>query len=201
MKGRAWLRRRSGGFTLIELLVALLILALLALMSYRGLGAVLDARDHVRQESDKWRRVANFFERFGQDVQLAAPRAVRNAAGNVPAWYGRADATSEPQLEFSRFAAAEGVDTARRLGYRLNEQGEIELWLWPGLDSVPNVVPVRYPVLAGVATFELQYMNGNLAWINAWPATALNSALPRAVRVRIVLASGEDLVRIFGLNS
>ncbi|MGP1676058.1 MAG: prepilin-type N-terminal cleavage/methylation domain-containing protein, partial [Burkholderiales bacterium] len=32
----------ARGFTLIELMSALLVLSLLALMSYRGLGAVLD---------------------------------------------------------------------------------------------------------------------------------------------------------------
>ena len=189
------------GFTLIELLTALLILSLLALMSYRGLGAVLDARDHVSQESDKWRRVANFFVRFEQDVQLAAPRPVRAAAGTVPAWRGRAEASSDPRLEFSRFASAEGVDTARRLAYSLNDQQEIELWLWPGLDVAPNVLPARYPVLAGVTKFELQYLNAALAWVTAWPATALDAPIPRAVQVRIVLVTGEEIVRVFSLQS
>jgi general secretion pathway protein J len=162
---------------------------------------VLDARDHVTQESEKWQRVANFFERFERDVRLAAPRTMRTAAGTVPAWHGRADATTEPRLEFSRFASAEGLDTARRLGYRLNDQREIELWLWPGLDAAPNAAPARHSLLAGVTAFELQYLNGDLAWVTAWPAAAPNLPLPRAVQVRIVLASGEELVRIFALNS
>ena len=194
-------RRIQRGFTLIELLTALLILSLLALMSYRGLGAVLDAREHVSQDTDKWQRVATFFARFGQDVQLAAPRPVRASAGTAPAWFGRADATSEPRLEFSRFASAEGVDTARRLAYRLNDRQEIELWLWPGLDVAPNVQPARYPVLAGGTRFELQYLNASLAWVTAWPAAALDAPIPRAVQVRIVLASGEEIVRVFALQS
>jgi general secretion pathway protein J len=44
----------QGGFTLIELLSALLILSLVAVMSFRGLAAVLDARDRVAQETEKW---------------------------------------------------------------------------------------------------------------------------------------------------
>jgi len=194
-------RRGQRGFTLIELLTALLILSLLALMSYRSLGAVLDAREHVSQETDKWRRVAAFCARFEQDVQLAAPRPVRAAAGAAPAWRGRADTTSEPHLEFSRFASAEGVDAARRLAYRLNDQQEIELWLWPGLDVAPNALPARYPVLAGVTKFELQYLNADLAWVGAWPTSPRDAAIPRAVRLRIVLASGEEIVRVFALNS
>ncbi len=193
--------RGVGGFTVIELLTALLILSLLALMSHRGLGAVLDAREHVSHETDKWRRVASFFARFERDVQLAAPRPVRAASGAAPAWRGRADATLEPRLEFSRFASAEGVDTTRRLAYRLNERQEIELWLWPGLDVAPHTVPVRYPVLTGVTAFDVYYLNADRAWVTAWPTAVLDPPIPQAVQVRIVLASGEDIVRVFALRS
>ena len=191
----------ARGFTLIELLTALLILSLLALMSYRGLGAVLDTRAHVRQETDKWRRVANFFARFEQDVQLAAPRPVRTASGSAPAWLGRPDTMPGPRLEASRFASAEGVDTPRRIAYGLNEKQEVELWLWPGLDIAPDALPARYPVLTGVAAFELQYLDANLAWVDAWPRSAADALIPRAVRLRLALVSGEQVVRVFGLRS
>ncbi len=191
----------ARGFTLIELLTALLILSLLALMSYGGLGAVLDAREHVRQESDKWRSVASFFARFERDVQLAAPRPVRAASGTAPAWHGQPGGTLEPRLEFSRFASAEGVDTARRLAYRLNEKQEIELWLWPGLDVAPDTQPARYPVLTGVTIFELQYFNSDFAWVDAWPTSVRDPPVPKAVRLRIVLTSSEEIVRVFALTS
>lgn len=191
----------ARGFTLIELLTALLILSLLALMSYLGLGAVLDAREHVRQESDKWRSVASFFARFEHDVYLAAPRPVRAATGTAPAWRGQTDATLGPRLEFSRFATAEGVDAARRLAFRLNKEQEIELWLWPGLDVAPGALPARYSVLSGVTRFDLQYLNADLGWVDVWPASVRDPPIPRAVRLRIVLASGEEIVRVFALNS
>jgi general secretion pathway protein J len=173
------------GFTLIELMSALLILSLLALMSFRGLGAVLDARDHVAQETEKWKRAAAFLSRLQGDLQLSAPRPVRAAAG---------------RLEFSRFAGAEGVDAPRRVAYRLNEKREVELLLWPGVDAEPQGEPARYPVLSEVARFELQYLDAKLAWGDAWPRTVDDPPLPQALRVRIVLASGEDIVRVFALR-
>ena len=194
-------RRGLRGFTLVELLTALLILSLLALMSYRGLAAVLDAREHVDREADKWQRVAKFFARFGEDVQLAAPRPARAPAGMLPAWRGGADGAADPRLEFSRFAPAEGMAAARRLAYRLNERQEIELWAWPGLDIAPGVPPARYPVLAGVTTFELRYLDSRLAWVRSWPEAGSGELLPRAVQVRIILASGEEIVRVFALQS
>ena len=176
---------RRRGFTLIELMSALLILSLLAMMSFRGLAAVLDARDHVAQETAKWKRVAAFLERFQRDVQLSAPRPVRAAAGG---------------LEFSRFAGAEGVDAPRRVAYLLNQNREIELWLWAGVDADPRAEPARYPVLSAVATFELQYLDAKLAWGDAWPRAASDPPLPQALRLRMVLASGEEIVRIFVLR-
>jgi general secretion pathway protein J len=190
-----------GGFTLIELLTALLILSALALMSYRGLGAVLDAREHVTKETDKWRRVAAFFARFERDIQLAAPRPVRTVSGIAAAWLGRPDGTQDPIVEFSRFASSGGVDTPRRLGYRLNDKAEIELWLWPGLDIAPDSSPARYPVLAGVKEFDVQYLNSDLVWANVWPVSRLAPPIPNAVRLRVLLGSGEELVRIFALTA
>ncbi len=177
---------KTRGFTLIELLSALLILALLAVMSFRGLGAVLDARNQVRQETEKWRSVAAFFSRFQRDVQLSAPRPVHAASG---------------RFEFSRFAAAEGIDTPRRVAYRLNGNREIELWLWPGLEGLPDAQATRYPLLSAVAQFELHYLDAELAWVDAWPRSERDPPLPQAVRLRIVLASGEELVRVFALKS
>lgn len=189
---------RPRGFTLIELLSAMLILALLALMSYRGLGAVLDARERVERETGKWKRVSAFLSRFERDVQLSAPRPVRAASGTAPAWLGRPGGAG---LEFSRFASATGMDAARRVGYRLNENQEIEIALWPGLDVAPNAEPARYVVLSGVTGFELQYLDASFAWVQAWPAATGAAALPRAVRLHIVLATGETLVRVFALKS
>lgn len=189
------------GFTLIELLAALLILSLLALMSFRGLGAVLDAREHVRLESEKWQHVASFFARFERDAQLATPRQLRIGPVFVPAWRGHAGTAPEPRLEFSRFGAEEGVDSPQRLAYHLNGNQEIELWLWPGLDMSANVQPVRHPVLTGVAEFDVHYLNAELAWVATWPVSPRDSAIPRAVQLRIVLASGEALLRVFALRS
>ena len=188
----------ARGFTLIELLTALLILSLLAVMSYRGLGAVLDTRAQLRQETAKWRRVAAFSARFEQDVHLVAPYAMRLATASAPALVGRVAATDAPRLEFSRFAAAEGVEAPRRVGYGLNERHEIELWLWPGLDA--SQPPTRYPVLADVAQLDIQYLGTDPAWVKLWPVVAADDALPRAVRLRMVLASGEEIVRVFALN-
>lgn len=154
--------RKPRGFTLIELMSALLILSLLALLSFRGLGAVLEARDQVRQETQKWMRVTAFFSRFQRDVQLSAPIPLRGTATG---------------FEFSRFATPEGIDAPRQVVYGLNQNHGIEL-----------------------AKFELQYLDSALVWVDAWPRSERDPPLPQALRLRLVLASGEELVRVFALK-
>jgi general secretion pathway protein J len=196
---KACTQNAPRGFTLLEVLTALFILSLLALMSYRALGAVLDTREQVRAETEKWRRVATFFSRFERDIQLAAPRPGREAGRDLAAWSGKPQTPFSGIVEFSRFASAQGTDVPRRVAYALNERQEIELWLWPALDVAPNIVPAHYPVLAGVTRFELLYLTSDLKWVGAWPASEREASIPRAVQVRIAIASGEEIVRVFAL--
>jgi len=192
-------RPRAGhGFTLIELLVAMLVLSLLALMAYRGLGVVMASRDRVQAESAQWRRVASFFTRFERDVQLAAPRGVRGPAAGSPAWLGRPDAA--PLLEFTRFAGTGDADAPYRVGYGVNGARQIEWWLWPVLDRTADTLPTRYAVLDGVKRFRLQYLGPAHGWHSAWPTAPGDPALPLAVRLEVTLDSGETVVRVLAVN-
>lgn len=194
--------KHANGFTLIEVLVTLLLLAALALMSYRSLDVVLTARDRVNAETGKWQQIGAFIDRFKQDVQLAAPYTVRGAGAMLPAWQGRtADDLSGPALEFSRFASVVGQDRLRRVAYALNSQGEIELWLWPGLNLAPDTEPARYVVLSGVTDAVFEYMSADLLWIPVWPLVPTDAAIPRAVRLQLVMDSGETIVRLIVLNT
>ena len=183
------------GFTLIELLTALVILSIVGLMSYRGLAAVVETRERVESETQKWRTLALFFERVEHDLARAAPRKVRSGAGDRPALVGYEDG----RLEFSRLGVA--FDVPARVGYALNAANEVELLLWPVLDALPDVQPGHYAALAGVRSFELHYLGKNGAWLATWPSARDDPPLPRAVRVRVVLTSGEDVVRVFAVQS
>ncbi len=194
--------RLSGdarGFTLVELLVTLAILATMTVAAYRALGTVLEAGAKVQVEADKWSRVSGFFERFERDVRMAAPRAARQGEVIAAAWTGRAGGAGSA-LEFSRFGNGPG-DAPRRVAYRLNERGEIELLMWAQPDAVPGSVPVRHALLTGVTGFELRYFNAVAGWVDSWPGSTLDAPIPRAVRVRISLAGNEEVVRVFELRS
>lgn len=192
--------RGADGFTLIELLSALLVLSLLALMAWRGLGVVVASRDRIQAEAARWRQAESFFTRFEHDLQLAAPRPVRGTIGSLPAWLGRPHGADAPLLEFTRFAGTGNVDTPHSVGYGVNGAQQIELWIWPGLDRTAETLPVRYVVLNHVRRLDVQYLGPALTWNNVWPATPADSSLPLAVRLKIELDSGETVVRLFALH-
>lgn len=193
MRGRA-------GFTLVEVLTAVAMLSLLGLMSYRGLNAVLEVEARVARETDKWRAVAAFFARFERDVQLAAARPVRAGNAALPAFIARERGGLARSLELSRMSAS-GTDSPRRVAYSYDGAGSIALSLWPGLDGATDAPHERYLVLGGVSRLELHYLDSDLAWRSTWPAARDSPPLPLAVRVRLVLGGGEDIVRVFALKS
>ena len=53
-------------------------------------------------------------------------------------------------------------------------------------------------MLSGVSRIAVEYLTADLAWRDEWPERP-ERPLPLAVRVRLVLAGGEEIVRVFSL--
>lgn len=194
------------GFTLIELLVALVIMALLSVAGYRGLDAVLQARERVSAETRKWQHLSFFFARMNQDIAQAVPRPVRDEDGAIvrAAWLGNAVAVGENDAEliFTRAGIPDqgaALQAPQRIGYRL-EQGTIVMLRWPGLDQAPRAKPVRYTVLEGVREFKLRYLDKDGVWQLQWQYPTDLFKLPQAVEVTLILAGGESITRLFALQ-
>jgi len=193
-----------AGFTLIELLVALLILALLSVAGFRGLNAVIAARDRVSAETRLWQHLETFFAQMEQNISQAIPRRARDAGGLAqPEWIGHAvvGAEDDAELTFTR-AGIEGDSTAllapQRIAYRF-ENGAIVMLRWPTPDAGEGVRPFRHPLLEGVKSFSLRHMDANGNWLNQWPPSQTQGELPRALEVTLVLLDNKKIVRVFAL--
>ena len=62
------IRRHTAGFTLIEVLVALLIMAILSAMAFRGIEAVVRARDVAQASTDRTLKLNTGISQFEYDV-------------------------------------------------------------------------------------------------------------------------------------
>lgn len=66
---------RQNGFTLIELLVAISILAIVAVLGWRGLDSIIRAREKIHDEMEKTRRVQLVYAQIQSDLQHLSPNA------------------------------------------------------------------------------------------------------------------------------
>lgn len=202
----SFLARTETGLTLIELIVAVALLAILAVMAYRGLDSITRAGARTQAETERWRAISMFFERFGADVGRATRRPIRAGDGSpLPEWMGQAfvaanDAAAvdkvNAQLEFTRKSPS-GSDEIR-LGYRFNNN-RVELLIWRTLDRAPSSVADIYPLLDGVKAMRLAHLDKDGAWHDAWPIGDRSQLLPRAIAIELTL--GDDTVyrRVFAL--
>lgn len=81
--------KRSGGFTLLELLVAISIMALVAVMGWRGLDGIVRARVALSSDMEATRRMQLTFAQLQSDCARVAPVAALGGRQVLAAEDGR----------------------------------------------------------------------------------------------------------------
>jgi general secretion pathway protein J len=190
------------GFTLVEVLVAVAILALVALLAWRATAAMTDGEARLAAESARWQHLDALLARMEADMREAIPRSVRNGARAEAAWSAAPeDAAGNTWLVFTR-AGPDAIDEpgsgGQRVGYRLRG-GRIEVLYWPRLDSAPGTIPAAYTLADGVARFRVLQLAESGGWSDRWPFLGA-PAIPRGVRIEIVLADGSAVERSLALR-
>jgi type II secretion system protein J len=135
-------------------------------------------------------------------MRQALPRAARNGARSEPAWVAvPADAAGNTSLVFTRAgpdAADEPGAGGQRVGYRWRD-GYIDVLYWPRLDDTANATPATYALVDGIARFRVLQLSSDDRWSPRWPLPGA-AALPRGVRIEIVLADGSVIDRWLALR-
>jgi general secretion pathway protein J len=192
---------RAQGFTLIELLIAIAILAVLAVLGYRGVASLTDTESRLSQEAAQWRMLDQFFSRIEGDLRQALPRPVRMGDSTESAWVGTVDSDGNSVLRLTRAGpefALEPGSAGQRIAYRLRER-QVEVLYWPALDNVATTTPQAYGIAADVVGMTLAYLDTRGNWQSQWPVPN-DAQLPRAVRIALRLANGARLERLFALQ-
>ena len=207
-------RRGAFGFTLVELLVALSVMALLAIVSWRGLDGMVRSQEQTRQRGSDLLALQSALAQWGTDLDALLPLPGTAALD----WDGQV-------LRLTRRSSAVPDPGALVVGWtRRNVQGQ-DFWLrW---QSPPLTTRAEWQqawqqaaqwarnpgeaerrsevVLVPLSGWQLFYYRGG-AWSNPQSSTgttdAGNSGVPQAagagipdgVRLQLDLAPGQALV-------
>jgi general secretion pathway protein J len=161
------------GFTLLELLAAIAIFAVMALMAYGGLSAVLRARATVETSLARTAEVQKAIYRLQSDIELARARPVRDEYGDIqPAFVSREASREIPRLEFTRGGRRNPRLQARsafeRIAYGVKD-GSLVRYSWTTLDRAQDDTLTEIPLLDGVESLDWRFLDLQREWHPSWP--------------------------------
>jgi general secretion pathway protein J len=208
-------RRRHAGFTILELLVAIALLAVLALLGWRGMASIISGRDSIVERSDELRALTVVMAQFDEDLRRAWPVRLMGLETPVIAFTRGTD--REPAaIVLLRETQAEDPVPVRRVAWRLRD-GLIERGFgdFTGdailADSVFEGL-VWQPLVGGVETLEFRGWLAGLGWQPAAALTAealvggraarpqagVGASAPIVTGVEMVMVRrGQRLIRVF----
>lgn len=201
--------KRKAGFTLVELLVALMVMALLALMSWRGLDGMARATEQTRQRADALMTLQTGLAQWGADLDaMVEPSPANQTSGTAGGpgaidWNGlvlritRTDASgAEAGLRVVAWSRRDVQGTTQWLRWQsgvLRDRAALQsAWsqaaVWaqnPGDAERQSEVAIS-PLLQ----WQVFYFR-NDAWTN--PLSSAAAAAPDGVRLELTLPPGDAL--------
>lgn len=198
--------KNKQGFTLIELMVAIMIFAIIAIMSYRIISSLVTTKQVVTAAQKKWGGIARAVNKISTGWNRAIPLAVRDENGVLmPAILGKNKLSGnfDSQVEFTTSGSIGdpqyGSTPPKRVGIRF-VNNKLYLVSWPYMNRVQNSQPEVDLLLDNVATFTVNFLYPDKQWRDTWPLDTSNfTNLPPGFKVYIKLNSGEEITRQWAL--
>ena len=198
---------KNKGFTLIELMVAIMIFAIIAVISYRTLSALITTKSVIENAQAKWGGVSKAIDRMSIYCNKALPLTILDGGGApLPAVLGKnklsGNFDSQLEMTTSGFVGdlSYGSTPPRRVGFRY-ANGKLFLAIWPVLNRVPGSKPDMILLSDQIAVFNVKYLYQDRQWYDTWPLNVNDyTNLPFAIKMYIKMNSGEEITRQWALR-
>lgn len=184
---------KQRGFTLLELVAAMAIFAMLSVMAYGGLSALIQTRKGLDSSYERLQSWQMAVHRLRTDLNQARLRPVRDQFGDYqPALHepeaGRLVLTHGGR----RNPLAQPRSTLERVAWFMDTDGTLVRQNWLTLDQSQSEAPIKTVVLNNITTLGWRYLDAsNDQWVEDWPPPRLASTppeqvpLPRAVELNL----------------
>ncbi len=197
-------RRSCRGFTLLEILVAMVILAVMGMMAYRGVSEARVAVGNAESHLERLRAVQRGVQLMVTDFRTLTRRRVREPIGDGYRATLLRDTNALALVELSHGGWPNGAGTPRgtvqRVVYRV-EDGKLIREYWTVVDATLATPPVKRELLDRVERVELRYLTSGREWIAEWPP--FNNTgdrnlymRPLAVEITLVLEDYGEIRRV-----
>lgn len=193
--------RRVRGFTLLEVLIAVAVFAVVGVMAYGGLQAVLAQQAIARDNADRFRELQFAVQQVSRDLLQLNPRPVREPLGDGYRAALYSDPRGEVLLEFTRGGWTNPLGQPRAAVQRVSYVLEEDLLLrrhWFVPDQTLGAEPVEREVLDGVRDVRLRFLSPG-GWSEEWPAGGVGadpSLRPLAVEITLELEDWGEIRRL-----
>ena len=209
MSARLGYAHATRGFTLVELLVALMIMALLSLMSWRGLDAMGRTQAQTQARSDDLQALRNGLAQWGADLDaMDTDLPVARALNSTPSpleWNGLL-------MRITRYSRGAGEDGLRVVAWTARTEEGRKVWLrWqsPVVQTRTDLQAAwtqaaawaQNPTTATRAAqvrvvplvdWQIFYYRGD-AWTNPGSSSDPAAATPDGVRLQLTLPDDQAL--------
>ncbi len=170
---------KQRGFTLLELVAAMAIFALLSVMAYGGLNALIRSEESLERSYQRLQSWQMAVQRLRQDLSQARSRPVRDQFGDLqPAFYEPEDG----RVEFTHGGRPNPLGLPRssleRVAYFLDTDGRLMRLSWRNLDRGQSDEPLRLPLLEDIESLGWRFLDEGGEWREDWPPPSAAALAP-----------------------